>query len=157
MEPFVLYFPRTSGATARPAGNSGAALWARRPEADLNSDWRDSACGLRSAGPAQGSGGPSRARCGPWPAPEEGGEAGRPGGAGCRRPRGVRGWERRCWPACTPRAPVGLCAHSPHLEQRIRQVDGAPAPQHAHHHRDRDHCGSPASGSGGSRGGASRN
>lgn len=100
MEPFVLYFPRISCATAPHSRNSGAALWARRPEAALNFDWRDSAGSLRSARPAQGSGGLSRARRWPWPALEEGGEAGRPlagGGAGFRRPRrggGGRGEER---------------------------------------------------------------
>lgn len=58
------------------------------------------------------------------------------GDGACRRPfsGGVRGVKRG------QGLPVWLCVHSPHLEQRIRQVDGAPAPQHAHHHRDRDHC-----------------
>lgn len=74
-------------------------------------------------------------------------------------PEGVAGGGERRGAALLTRlrAPCGLWAHSPHLEQSIRQVDGAPAPQHAHHHRDRDHCGSPVVGRGGSRGGTSRN
>lgn len=71
----------------------------------------------------------------------EGAQRARPGhGSGAPGPPGAPG-AGGTGPPLPPPGPVRLCALGPHLEQRVRQVHGAPAAQHGHHHRHRDHRG----------------
>lgn len=86
------------------------------------------------AGIASRPGAAQRARPGRGPSARSGTAPGPWAARGSRRGRGNG--------AAAASSRLGrLCALGPHLEQRVRQVHGAPAAQHGHHHRHRDHRG----------------